>query len=175
MASTPAVLSIGRRCMDYGYEFRWPAGKLPYFITPSGVKVTLVVEDYVPYLLTGLASRTARAVTTLRKGHANPSTKVKMEKEIIPNEEISPGDPDWVSDAEPVPGVVGHPGESIPRENPPRSISRVTFWTWRMSQSCLCHVNPLKGNSSSSTPPRQSICGTIFRRTRFVRAARLAR
>ena len=53
--------------MDYGYEFRWPAGKLPYFITPSGVKVTLVVEDYVPYLRTGLQSRTARAVGTLRK------------------------------------------------------------------------------------------------------------
>ena len=68
MASTPAVLSIGRRCIDFGYEFRWPAGKLPYFITPSGVKVTLIVEDYVPYLRTGLASRTHHAVATLKKG-----------------------------------------------------------------------------------------------------------
>jgi len=39
MASTPAVLSIGRRCLDFGYEFRWPAGKLPYFITPKASRL----------------------------------------------------------------------------------------------------------------------------------------
>ncbi len=34
MASTPPVLSVGRRCLDFDYEFRWPAGKLPSFICP---------------------------------------------------------------------------------------------------------------------------------------------
>ncbi len=76
MASTPAVLSIGRRCMDFGYEFRWPAGKLPYFITPSGVKVTLIVDDYIPYLRTGLARRTNSALAAMRDriAKAAPST-----------------------------------------------------------------------------------------------------
>ncbi len=73
MASTPAVLSVGRRCLDFGYEFRWPAGKLPYFITPKGVKVTLVVEDYIPYLRTQHAARQVRAVTNIRgKALAGP-------------------------------------------------------------------------------------------------------
>ena len=50
--STPAVPSVGRRCMDYGYEFRWPSGEPPYFISPQGKKVKLEVKDYVPYLKT---------------------------------------------------------------------------------------------------------------------------
>ena len=88
---------------------------------PNGVKVTLVVEDYVPYLRTGLASRTVRAVTKLR-GTANPSAKAKVKEELIPNEEIFPGDPDWVDTAvsysdpgheEPSAGVRPGPGESI--------------------------------------------------------------
>jgi hypothetical protein len=65
MASTPAVLSVGRRCLDFGYEFRWPAGKLPYFITPAGVKVTLIVEDYIPYLRTDRATRKTTALASL--------------------------------------------------------------------------------------------------------------
>jgi hypothetical protein len=47
LLATPAVLSIGR-CFQLGYSFRWPAGKLPYFITPSSKKVVLVVEDCIP-------------------------------------------------------------------------------------------------------------------------------
>ena len=45
--STPAVPSVGRRCMDYGYEFRWPSGESPLFTSPKGKKVKLEVNDYV--------------------------------------------------------------------------------------------------------------------------------
>ncbi|MCP4192561.1 MAG: hypothetical protein GY768_18255, partial [Planctomycetaceae bacterium] len=32
---TPAVLSMGMRCMEMGYSFIWLAGQNPYFINPD--------------------------------------------------------------------------------------------------------------------------------------------
>ena len=49
LENTPAVLSIGKRCMQDGYEFRWRPNKAPYFITPQGRKVVFEVENFVPY------------------------------------------------------------------------------------------------------------------------------
>ena len=46
--NTPAVLSIGRRCMDEGYLLRWKAGQNPFLITPAGKKVVFEVDGYVP-------------------------------------------------------------------------------------------------------------------------------
>jgi len=50
MEQTPAVLSIGRRCMLHGYSFHWPSAKSPYFIKPGGEKIVCDVHSYVPYL-----------------------------------------------------------------------------------------------------------------------------
>ena len=56
LESTPAVLSVGRRCQEYGYQFHWPAfSSKPYFVTPKGKKIELTVQDHVPYLKTKLA------------------------------------------------------------------------------------------------------------------------
>ena len=61
--STPAVLSVGRRCVDFGYAFHWPPGShKPYFVTPKGKRIELVVQDYVPYVKTKLAKHTAMTV-----------------------------------------------------------------------------------------------------------------
>jgi hypothetical protein len=81
LPSAPAVLSIGQRCLDHGYSFRWPAGKLPHFFTPSGVKVKFIVEDYIPYLRSSHARYAACAVISLRKrrvigNHHTQSTAV---------------------------------------------------------------------------------------------------
>ena len=49
--STPAMLSVGRRCVDFGYAFHWPPqSHKPYFVTPKGKRIELVVQDYVPYV-----------------------------------------------------------------------------------------------------------------------------
>jgi hypothetical protein len=47
---TPAVLSVGKRCMDEGYAFHWEPASMPVMITPSGCVVTLEVSGNVPYL-----------------------------------------------------------------------------------------------------------------------------
>ncbi len=50
---TPAVLSVGARCMEMGYSFIWMAGHLPYFIKPNGWIVRLEVSHNIPYLRPG--------------------------------------------------------------------------------------------------------------------------
>ena len=42
---TPAVLSIGRRCVKMGYAFHWMPGKLPFMVTPKQGFVHLQVKD----------------------------------------------------------------------------------------------------------------------------------
>jgi hypothetical protein len=128
MASTPAVLSIGRRCMDFGYEFRWPAGKLPYFITPKGVKVTLVVEDYVPYLRTQLAKRTVSAVSKLLKQHLivdaqNPNRNKSVSQHHVanPSRAMARKGP-----ARPDPGEADDEGAEVPFEEEPVAAGEVT-------------------------------------------------
>ena len=71
LASTPAVLSIGRRCTDHGYPFTWPSGPDPlYFVSPQGKRVEMVVVDYVPYLPTKRAEHTAMTMvpTNVKRG-----------------------------------------------------------------------------------------------------------
>ena len=36
LAETPAVLSIGRRCMMMGYDFHWHPGVNPVLVNPEG-------------------------------------------------------------------------------------------------------------------------------------------
>jgi len=52
MQDSPDVLSLGRRCMDEGYSFRWDAKgpTRPYLVTPQGTVVMLRVDHYCPYL-----------------------------------------------------------------------------------------------------------------------------
>jgi len=51
--STPAVISVGRRCMKLGWSFHWPSYRNPYFIRPDGKLVELHVRDDIPYLAPG--------------------------------------------------------------------------------------------------------------------------
>ena len=33
---TPSVMSLGKRCMEEGYSFVWPSGKMPFMVTKNG-------------------------------------------------------------------------------------------------------------------------------------------
>ncbi len=47
---TPAVPSMGMRCVEMGYSFIWLAGQNPYFIKPDGMIVKFEVHHNIPYL-----------------------------------------------------------------------------------------------------------------------------
>ena len=53
LESTPDVISVGMRCMKYGFSFIWPSGAPPYFVLPDGRRVYLSVEGDIPYLAPG--------------------------------------------------------------------------------------------------------------------------
>ena len=67
---TPAVLSIGRRCMKMGHAFHWMPGKLPFMVTPKQGFVHLQVKD-IPYLVSDgkLRSNRHRPTTDDLKEH----------------------------------------------------------------------------------------------------------
>ena len=50
LPNSPAVLSIGRRCMEHGVSFHWSAGQAPFMIRPDGVEAHLQVRGCIPYL-----------------------------------------------------------------------------------------------------------------------------
>ncbi len=41
LEQTPAVFSVGMRCMKLGYSFVWPPGKQPFMINSSGKRIDL--------------------------------------------------------------------------------------------------------------------------------------
>ena len=49
LASTPAMLSIGARCMEKGWKFEWMAGKEPTMTSPFGSMIRLRVIGNVPF------------------------------------------------------------------------------------------------------------------------------
>ena len=50
LEETPAVLSVGVRCMEQGYSFVWPADGRPYFIRPDMGVIELNVDGRVPVI-----------------------------------------------------------------------------------------------------------------------------
>jgi hypothetical protein len=48
LPDTPAVLSIGRRCMHMGYGFFWHPGRNPLLVTPGGDAIPLLVNKDIP-------------------------------------------------------------------------------------------------------------------------------
>ena len=47
---TPSVMSLGKRCMEEGYSFVWPSGKMPFMITKNGGRIDLTIHDNIPYI-----------------------------------------------------------------------------------------------------------------------------
>jgi hypothetical protein len=51
MPNSPALMSVGRRCMVHGYSFIWMAGREPYFISrDAACIIPCVIRGGVPYL-----------------------------------------------------------------------------------------------------------------------------
>jgi hypothetical protein len=45
----PAVISIGKRCLETGYAFYWPPfSERPFFAKPDGSRVAMEVEGNIP-------------------------------------------------------------------------------------------------------------------------------
>ncbi len=54
---TPAVLSVGARCVEMGCSFIWLPRQNPYFVNPDGLIIRLEVHHNIPYLPPGCTRR----------------------------------------------------------------------------------------------------------------------
>ena len=81
--STPAVLSVGMRCIDDGYDFIWKGskGEEPYFVKPDGKVVPLTVNDYVPYLAAKPRHLAAAPAKKVARREAVPVADVEPERD----------------------------------------------------------------------------------------------
>ena len=80
--STPAALSIGRRCMDDGYTFIWKPFENPRLLDPRGYDVPLIVENYCPYLRN--SSTSAMAAVKARVPHRTNESPVVGQQDEAP-------------------------------------------------------------------------------------------
>ena len=87
---TPAVLSIGRRCMKMGYAFHWTPGKLPFMVTPKQGFVHLQVKDDIPYLVSDGKLRSNRHRPTID----DPKKHFSEVLALVTNEEPDQDDDD---------------------------------------------------------------------------------
>ena len=53
LEDTPSVVSVGKRCMEEGYSFIRKAKQEPYLLNKDGMRIDLVVKDYIPYIQLG--------------------------------------------------------------------------------------------------------------------------
>jgi hypothetical protein len=85
-ATSPAALSIGRRCMEMGYGFYWPPHGKPKMVDPNGRNIPMEVHHYCPYILDH-----SRVPGSSTRSCAAPATKSSSSSEH-PGEGFNPGE-----------------------------------------------------------------------------------
>ena len=95
--STPAVLSIGRRCAEDGFGFYWPPRGTPVLETPDGQRLKLEVEGYIPYLPMQVPSAPAAAPKEAVCPDPVPGAPVPPAEGPAPADGDAPGDAGGVS------------------------------------------------------------------------------
>ena len=50
MPDSPPIVSVGKLCIQKGYQFHWFKNEAPYLIDPNGHRINMVVDNFVPYI-----------------------------------------------------------------------------------------------------------------------------
>ena len=138
--NSPALASVGRRCMQQGMSFVWPRNEAPYFVTSWGTVVNLLVFDNIPYLFPG---HPACAPIPVTEGHLVIPSPVSHACSACPGQQWSDSLVDvfpWWQDCwdelpEDAAGAATGVGQSDSDEEAPWPCAP---WTW----SCLSLRQP---------------------------------
>ena len=84
LSNTPPVLSVGKRCMEEGFSFHWPANEAPYLVGPNGKRHQLEIDNLVPYLPDPLCFRTIMRTRVLWSHFPLPSTRMRAPLGVNP-------------------------------------------------------------------------------------------
>jgi hypothetical protein len=110
---TPAVLSLGKRCIEEGWSFRWDAwAKEPTFTDPNGKAVKVFVEGGIPHILMSQLLEDA----SLREAASPPPPPTPACPGAPEPEDPEPPEPledGWEDDASSITGDEKDPGEAV--------------------------------------------------------------
>ena len=73
LEDTPAVLSLGKLCVEHGYSFEWINGQKPHLIK-NGIRIQRNTENFVPVVVPGLSPSSSSSSST-----STPMTPVRQE------------------------------------------------------------------------------------------------
>ena len=63
LENTPAVLSLGKLCEEFGYSYHWTSGQKPHLIK-KGKKVHCDTSNHVPFVVSGLPTSSSTSSTS---------------------------------------------------------------------------------------------------------------
>ena len=106
LENTPAVLSLGKLCVENGYSYEWINGSKPHLIK-NGIRIICNTENFIPIVVPGLSSSSSASSSTSRtpmkqESHSSFSSSSSSlssltvgeipvrEREDAPNSDISP-------------------------------------------------------------------------------------
>ena len=67
LEQSPAVLSVGLKCMEQGYDFLWFANQKPLLVRPDGKVIELRIDGHVPMLDDSCIAYSKRHYKRLKK------------------------------------------------------------------------------------------------------------
>ena len=85
LENTPAVLSLGKLCVENGYSYEWINGQKPHLIK-NGIRIICNTENFVPIVVPGLTSSSSTSSSSLR-------TPIKQESRSSSSSSSSPSSP----------------------------------------------------------------------------------
>ena len=145
---TPPALSVGRRCMEEGYSFYWPAGQTPYLVTPQGKRVVLEVIGNIPYLNDPFPACPAAPGASSSSGAAGPP----LPPPVAPPREVADEAEVEMLDSEPEGD--GEPGGDD--DNDPTSIEHLMTHRYKRPR-CECQEAKLHARPGRRRPPRSGL------------------
>ena len=85
---SPAVLSLGVKCLDQGYSFHWESGKAPIMVRPDGALIQLKVDSHVPYMDSSCEAEPSLSAVAASKPAPAPVHDEGIDEGDDPNDEI---------------------------------------------------------------------------------------
>ena len=94
LENTPAVLSLGKLCEDFGYSFHWTNGQKPHLIK-IGKKFHRDTPNHVPFVVLGLSTSSSSSSTcpTSSSQETVTDTEIPARRSESTRELISTGEP----------------------------------------------------------------------------------
>ena len=157
MPDSPCLLSVGKRCLEYGYEFHWPKYSPPYLVSPEGNVIKLEVQSNVPILRSKVpvfspldqnkqdtSSNIASSIRAAEKAFICPNSPAtvcdkmtQVSEELLDSKVELPNIPTVDEDAGGASPPVGNPSAKKEELETPSKVSELDAY---MSKHVLTHL-----------------------------------